>query len=753
MTPEISEQASEWQEMLSVLKDHLSELLLLESILASKDFKPKTMLAALKEMQKKNGIGWEPTAGLAAEISAKKLDSREKIERKALKGFVKAFNSYGRIARDFSIETSFIVLAEGGGQKAKISGLFSGGTGAPGPVKGGQSAVSKIKSLFVEGKADKSEIEERQLEPGQKPKKGPGFGSGIAKTISSMAKRTDSIRKMFGSRGIQTGEKIQEVFKVPIFATGSGLSEKSTTEDFRKVEPGEDQHAETILSLKETLFAEGKKSEIASNEKDLITLIPGYAYGKIISRAQGQKVYYIIEPDLSDEERDKITKIKNELIEVITIEELSREKMFEKVESIISKRGYTFSSQGRHKLMYYLSRDLLGLERIEPLMHDPLIEDIECDGTDIPVYVVHQKQGHVATNIVFKNMETLEDFIIKLAQLSKTYVSYASPLVDSVLPDGSRINAVLTKSVSTKGPSFTIRLFPEKPLPPSLLIKNGTMSARIAAYLWTVIEFKKSILITGPTASGKTTILNAIAMFIPYGNRVVSIEDTRELNIKHENWLPQVARQGFGPPDATGKRFGEVDLMTLIMESFRQRPDYLIVGEVRGKETFVLFQGMASGHCSMATLHARSVDDVVSRLTTPPISLYPSLLESVDVILNVGFIGEQEVKRKIRTIAEVKKYNAKEMRLEYNDLLENTEFEEIKAIDGQTKSIAEFFPITGRSFLLKQISKEHGVPLLDLQKKIERRTAFMKKITEDNVADYAEFSKRLEEFKNAEGKA
>ncbi|MCX6802541.1 MAG: type II/IV secretion system ATPase subunit [Candidatus Diapherotrites archaeon] len=753
MTIETAERLEARQEMLSALKGRLSGLLFLEDALQGKDFKPKNLLLALREMQKKEAVSKEAAAWLAEEISGKKLSSREKTEKESVKEFVKAFNLYGRIAGDFSVEAGFIVIAGSRGAKEKIAGVFSGGKGIPGPVKGGQSAITRVRSLFVEGKAEKGEIGELETEPGQKARKAPGFGSGIAKTISSMAKRTESVRKMFGSRGIQTGEKIQEVFKVPIFATGSGLAEKTTTEDFRKVEPGEDQHAETILSLKETLFAEGKKTEVTQDTKDLITLIPGYAYGKIISRAQGQKVYYIIEPDLSDEERDKITKIKNELIEVITIEELSREKMFEKVESIISKRGYTFSSQGRHKLMYYLSRDLLGLERIEPLMHDPLIEDIECDGTDIPVYVVHQKQGHVATNIVFKNMETLEDFIIKLAQLSKTYVSYASPLVDSVLPDGSRINAVLTKSVSTKGPSFTIRLFPEKPLPPSLLVRNGTMSARIAAYLWTVIEFRKSILITGPTASGKTTILNAVSMFIPYGNRVVSIEDTRELNIKHENWLPQVARQGFGPPDATGKRFGEVDMMTLIMESFRQRPDYLIVGEVRGKETFVLFQGMASGHCSMATLHARSVDDVVSRLTTPPINLYPSLLESVDVILNVGFIGEQEIKRKIRTIAEVKKYNAKELRLEYNDLLENTELEEIKDLHGATKSIAEFFPITGRSFLLKRISKEHGIPLLDLQKKIERRTAFMKKLAEENVSDYTEFSKRLEEFKNAEGKA
>ncbi|MEM0360546.1 MAG: type II/IV secretion system ATPase subunit [Candidatus Diapherotrites archaeon] len=745
MTTDSIERLEMQKTALSSLKERLSSLVFLENTLSSNEFKPKNMQQALMEASKKMEISASAMENLSREISEKKLNSREKIAKKTASEFVKAFNSYGQLAKQFSLEAKFVVFApKGSGTKEKIVSALPLGKSIPQPVKGGQSTISKIKSFFIETKESETGEEATGFQ------KKPGLMNTVSKRFSFLTKKTESFGKIFGNKGVQTGEKIQEVFKVPVFATGSGLAEKASIEDFRKMEIDTGQHAETIVSLKETLFAEGKKAELSSETKDLITLIPGYAYGKIISQKKGQKVYYVIEPDLSADEREKINKIKNELIEVITIEELSREKMFEKVESIIQRRGYSFSSQGRHKLMYYLSRDLLGLERIEPLMHDSFIEDIECDGVDVPVYIVHQKEGHIATNIIFSNIEVLEDFIIKLAQLSKTYVSYASPLVDSILPDGSRVNAVLTKSVSTKGPSFTIRLFPEKPLPPTLLIKNGTMSARIAAYLWTVLEFKKSMLITGPTASGKTTVLNAIAMFIPYGNRVVSIEDTRELNIKHENWLPQVARQGFGPPDATGKRFGEVDLMTLIMESFRQRPDYLIVGEVRGKETFVLFQGMASGHCSLATLHARSVDDVVSRLTTPPINLYPALLESVDIIINIGFIGEEEVKRRIRTIAEVKRYNAKEMRLEYNDLLENTEIEEITDLQGGKKSIAEFFPITGKSFLLKEISKEHSIPLLELQKKIEKRTAFLKKLAEEGVSDYNEFSKRLEEYKDEE---
>jgi len=734
------------QAEISALKGKLEELLFLEEMLGQNAFKKKKAMELLGGLFKSGGIGKPMFEHLTAMLDSKKLNSKKKAERLAAKGFVKAFNSYSKLAKERGQSSGFIVLSSEPGAKEKLFGAFKRKLGKPEPVTGGQTHTGRLLSIFVASKKKPGAVSGGP--PAKKKPKKPGkLGVMIQKYLGSM-------RGIFKGKGKSTTVKIQEVFKVPVFATGSGLTEKKTLKDYKKTQPGEKKRASTIVSLKETLFAEGEKAEVAEKEEGVMTLIPGYAYGKIIEQKKGVRVYYVIEPDLSDEEGENIEKIKNELIEVITIEELSREKMFEKVENIIARRGYTFTKQGRHKLMYYLSRDLLGLEKIEPLMHDPLIEDIECDGVDVPIYVVHQKMGHVPTNIIFNDMENLEDYIIKLAQLSKTYVSYASPLVDSILPDGSRVNAVLTKSVSTKGPSFTIRLFPEKPLPPTVLIKNGTIPARIMAYLWTAIEYKKSLLITGPTASGKTTVLNAVAMCLPYGNRVVSIEDTRELNIKHENWLPQVARQGFGPPDASGKRFGEVNMMTLMKESFRQRPDYLIVGEVRGKETFILFQGMASGHCSIATIHARSVEDVVSRLTTPPISLYPGLLESVDIIINLGFSGDQEIKRRIRAVAEVKKYNVKEMRLEYNDLMESN-IEEVIAGDGKAKgrNVAEFFPLTGRSYLLKEIGKEYSIPLMELQKKIERRTAFLKKLVKEGVLEYTEFNKRMEDFKGAEKQA
>ena len=174
-----------------------------------------------------------------------------------------------------------------------------------------------------------------------------------------------------------------------------------------------------------------------------------------------------------------------------------------------------------------------------------------------PIYIVHRKYGHVATNIMFNTEKELQDFVIKMAHLSKSYVSYASPLLDSILPDGSRVNATLTSNVSTRGPTFTIRKFPQKPLTTIDLVNSKTINSTIVAYLWTLIEFKKNIILIGPTAGGKTTLLNVISSFIPSGERVVSIEDTREINLL-------MNRQGFGPQDIRWKRYVEITMEDLL---------------------------------------------------------------------------------------------------------------------------------------------------------------------------------------------
>ncbi len=388
-------------------------------------------------------------------------------------------------------------------------------------------------------------------------------------------------------------------------------------------------------------------------------LLSPHAFAHIFWDEKNEElVYYIEEPQLTDTEKDVLRLIQMGLEEMINISFVKANKfnlvidyLEKNVQSILIELGTKVSASTYQKIMYYVFRDSVGLNAVEPLLHDYYIEDIECNGHDFPVYVVHRKYENIKTNLIYSNPGELIDFVEKLAQRTGRYVSYAKPLLDGTLEDGSRVNAVYTQDVTTRGPTYTIRKFTKEPLTPLNLIEMGTGSPEIFAYLWMCIENKFNIIIVGETASGKTTLLNSICFFVPPEARICSIEDTREINILHDNWLPSVSRDGFGIPDIRGNKYGEVTLFDLLKESFRQNPDYVIVGEVRGEETSVLFQGMASGHPSMSTFHASSVETLIRRLQTPPISLSSSLVESLNICISVSHI--KELKRNLRRVRQI----------------------------------------------------------------------------------------------------
>jgi flagellar protein FlaI len=390
-------------------------------------------------------------------------------------------------------------------------------------------------------------------------------------------------------------------------------------------------------------------------------LISPYAYAHIHWDSKIRElVYELEEPVLDDGEKKLFEKIEKSMREVVNINilvERTTKSMIEYInktaELLITELNLKVSPETYKKIFYYLFRNFVGLNEIEPLMKDYFIEDIECNGVDTPAYIVHRLYRNMKTNIVFKDSEYLTNFVEKLAQRCGKYISYASPLFDGSLPDGSRVNATYTADVTSRGPTFTIRKFTKVPWTPPHLIALNTLSPEMLAYFWLLVQYKCNILITGGTASGKTTLLNALAFFIPPESRVVSIEDTREINLARENWLPSVARTAIG----VGK-VGEVDLFSLLKNSFRQNPDYVIVGEVRGKEAFVLFQGMASGHASISTIHADSVDTVIKRLETPPIELSPTLVNTLDAVAIMSHaIVKKEQTRRLRRIVEVVKVN------------------------------------------------------------------------------------------------
>jgi len=446
-------------------------------------------------------------------------------------------------------------------------------------------------------------------------------------------------------------------------------------------------------------------------------------------------VYELEEPILNKAEKEALERIEDAMLELLNVN-VAVEKTIEAISEYIDKTAkllidelnIEIEEESYRKIYYYLFRDFIGLNEIDPLVRDYFIEDIECNGTDTPVYVVHRIYRNLRTNISYKNVAKLASFVEKLAQRSGKYISYAQPLLDGSLPDGSRVNATYTKDVSSRGPTFTIRKFTEIPWTPTQLIAMKTLSPEMLAYFWVLLENKANILVTGGTASGKTTLLNALAFFIPPEARVVSIEDTREINLPRENWLPSVARTAVG-----GGKVGEIDLFAILKSSFRQNPDYLIVGEVRGKEAFVLFQGMASGHSSLSTMHSDSVDTLVRRLQTPPINLSPTLVNSLDCVAVATHArsGGQET-RKVREVVEIINVSKD------GTALVNTPFKWDPAND--------IFYFKKQSKVFEKISVRTGEPIGKLQKDMIERAKILTEMYKKKIFDFDEVGGIINEF-------
>ena len=310
---------------------------------------------------------------------------------------------------------------------------------------------------------------------------------------------------------------------------------------------------------------------------------------------------------------------------------------------VVNEYAATATPGTVHKLIYYLVRDFLDYAQIDPLMRDDRIEDISCDGEGVPVYVFHDTYRDLETNVIFDSSR-LNSLTVRLAQMSNKQISVSNPLVDGTLPDGSRIQLTLGTDVAQRGSNFTIRNFSAVPLTPVDLINYETFSVAQMAYFWLAIENGKSLMFAGGTGSGKTTSMNSVSFFIPPDAKVVSIEDTLEITLPHENWIQSVTRES---ASATGQ--GEVSMYSLLQSSLRQRPEYILVGEIRTdpKVALTFFQAINTGHTAYTTFHSDSVEGVLSRLQNPPLEVPVQMLRELDIISiqKQVFLGRDRVRR------------------------------------------------------------------------------------------------------------
>ncbi len=464
-----------------------------------------------------------------------------------------------------------------------------------------------------------------------------------------------------------------------------------------------------------------------------------YVYAAIVKEPETQKVHYeIIEPTLQKEEEEKLLEIKNLLMEEIDVDlkeietkEKAENYLNEKTREMIKKYRIRVPPEAVDKLVYYMVRDFVGYGRIDPLMKDHLIEDISADGVNIPIYVWHRMHESIPTNIIFKEESELDSFIIRMAYLSGKSISIASPILDASLPDGSRIQLTYGNEITRRGSTFTIRRFRIDPLTISDLIAFKTISSEMAAYLWYIIENKASVLVAGGVASGKTTMLNCLSMFIKPEMKIVSVEDTQELNLPHENWIPSVVRLGFGRED---KRSGSITLFDLLKAAVRQRPDYIIVGEVRGEEAYTLFQAMATGHLGMCTMHAESVESVINRLESEPMNIPKSLIAMTGVIM---IMNRTEIDgrpaRRIGTTAEVVKLDSEKQNILVEEVFHwNPKYDRYSA---SSKSV----------LLERQISKL-GVSEEEVRRELNRRQTVLDWMTHEGIRRHIDVANVIREY-------
>jgi len=456
--------------------------------------------------------------------------------------------------------------------------------------------------------------------------------------------------------------------------------------------------------------------------------------------------YHVIEPMVNDiirAKRDEILRLivkkAPEKKSVITDEEM-REVLKELIDEIMvvderaenvepkKKKGKIWrqekvkvTSFQKSIIQYDIIKTLVGSGPLEAFMRDPYLEDIHFIANE-KIHLIHKIFGMIKTNVVVGEKEA-PIFTRAISEKMGAPASEGRPIVDGVLPDGSRCNIIYSSAVSIKGPSMTIRRFTETPISVTQLIKWGTINASIAAYLWLCLQYGRSFFLCGGTACGKTTTMNAIIPFIPPEKKIYTAEGTPELQVPHTVWQRLLTK-------TTGPKEGQIDLFDLLKAALRSRPDYIIPGEIRGAEGNIVFQAMQTGHPCMSTFHAASVSHVIQRFTGDPINVPKTFMDNLDfVLIQLAVERNGRMLRRCTSIDEIEGYNR-----EVDGIMARTAF------TWKADEDVHEFKVNRNSFVLEEkIAKNAGyADTTQIYDEHERRKHILERMVEEDIMDYYE---------------
>jgi len=429
----------------------------------------------------------------------------------------------------------------------------------------------------------------------------------------------------------------------------------------------------------------------------------------------------------SDEERAKAL---TELVDKVCVER--RNGASATSSDVTSGKGKRGKSKGNNKnkvqvtpeqlkaVKYVMVRDKVGMGAMEPMTRDPYIEDMNCSGVG-NIYLEHKIFKGVKAAVAFESHEDLDNFVLRLSEQIRRPVTLRSPIVDATLPDGSRINIVFGREVSRRGSNFTIRKFGGTPLSILDLVAFGSLDYEMAAYLSLMIEEGMNMFVVGEAASGKTALLNAATAFMPLKHKIVSIEDTPELQVPHANWIREVAKAPI-----QGEQKAQVDMFDLLKAALRQRPNVIIVGEIRGAEGTIAFGAMQTGHEVLSTFHASNVEKLIQRLTGYPIDVPKTYMDNLHVVVcqNNVKLASGEAARRATSVSEIVGYDPVANVFSYVEVF-------------RWNAIDDSFEFVGKrnSYLLEEkIAIKRGIPANEkwqIYSVLERRARILEKLHKD----------------------